>query len=213
MPSILIIEKNGNIKSLSIKTFNEAELYKKAGFKTADNFKCAITWNVDIAGIKYAISLYGKTTGKANQENKYDFPPPVDSLLFFNNCILINNSPVLGIQNLSIPEWGSIYDHLFGGFEDIDNDDSEDEMSEDDAIDLEKRTRTGYVKDGFVIDDDETNSDESENNSEEEIVIPKKTKCSKVNKKEPKKEMELDPEPEPELYLDCASELSEEEYV
>ena len=27
MPSIIIIEKNGNLKSLSIKTFNEEELY------------------------------------------------------------------------------------------------------------------------------------------------------------------------------------------
>ena len=83
MPTVLIIEKNGSIKELAIKTWVEADLYKKAGFKTKDGFKCYTTWGATIEDITYSISLYGKTTGKANQENKYELPPPLDSTLFF----------------------------------------------------------------------------------------------------------------------------------
>lgn len=75
MPSIIIVEKLGEIKALQVKNWNESELYKKAGFKNTDGFKCYTTWNVEIDKTKYCIDLYGKTTGRANQENKYEFPP------------------------------------------------------------------------------------------------------------------------------------------
>jgi len=79
MPSILIVEKSGNIKESTIKKWVETDLYKKAGFKTPEGFEKAHEWAVN--GTK--VSLYGKTSGKAGQENKYDFPPPVDTALFF----------------------------------------------------------------------------------------------------------------------------------
>ena len=33
MPNIVIIEKNGSMKQINIKSFVESDLYKKAGFK------------------------------------------------------------------------------------------------------------------------------------------------------------------------------------
>lgn len=49
-----------------------------------DGFVKQTTWaSVKINGVKYTVDLYGKTEGKANTENKYDFPPPVDNTLFF----------------------------------------------------------------------------------------------------------------------------------
>ena len=36
--NIIIVEKTGTLKSLSIKDFKEDELYKKCGFKKAEDF-------------------------------------------------------------------------------------------------------------------------------------------------------------------------------
>ena len=56
-----------------------------------DGFEKHAEWKVSIVNnVTYHISLYGKLKGKANTENKYDFPPPADNLLFFGNCILTN---------------------------------------------------------------------------------------------------------------------------
>ena len=41
---LLIVEKNGSIKESVLKSWNEEELYKKAGFKTNQGFKLATTW-------------------------------------------------------------------------------------------------------------------------------------------------------------------------
>ena len=79
MPSIIIVEKMGNMKQTIVKTITESELYKKAGLKSSEGFKCYTNWLVEHSNSKYTISLYGKTTGRANCENKYEFPPPVDN--------------------------------------------------------------------------------------------------------------------------------------
>jgi hypothetical protein len=243
MPSILIVEKLGSIKSLNSKTLTESELYKKAGFKTNEGFKLFTTWNLELGPKKYSISLYGKTTGRANQENKYEFPPPVDKVLFFGNCILVNKSDDT-IANLSSDEWTNIYEKLYGGFEDLDDEEEDDdEEDEDDDEPGVKRTKTGYVKDGFVVDDDDdedsdglVSDDVSEEDlpsdedvmSDEDMVRKNKAKGRKVTKKTVSKprakkttersssrndfEVAAD-EDEEDLYLDCTSELCEEEYI
>jgi len=112
--SIIIVEKNGTLKNVTIKEYKEDELYKKCGFKKADDFVKETEWsNIKIDGKKYVVVLYGKTEGKANTENKYDFPPPVDSTLFFGNCALVaqvkkDNSEYC-VTNLTIELWNKIY--------------------------------------------------------------------------------------------------------
>jgi hypothetical protein len=217
MPSLLIVEKLGNIKSLNVKTYNEDELYKKAGFKTSDGFKCFTVWNVEANTKTYSISLYGKTTGKANQENKYEFPPPVDSVLFFGNCILINKSADGKVMDITSDEWDVIYEKLYGGFEDLDDDEDDD----DDDDDPRARTKAGYVKDGFVVDDDADDDDEDDEDDEEEdeeIYVSKKKPVSKSKSSGSKKiksifELKNIVESESDNYLDCTSELVEESYV
>jgi hypothetical protein len=215
MPSILIVEKLGNIKSSSLKNWDEGELYKKAGLKSADGFKCYTVWNVEIEDKAYSIHLYGKTTGRANQENKYEFPPPVDSTLFFGNCVLVNKTAEGVVTDITNREWDTIYEHLFGGFEDLGDEDSEDDEDSDDEPGV-KRTKDGYVKDGFVVGDDDEDSDDddeegSEGEEDEEPVYAKKTKKSSGSSKI-KSVFELK-EVESETYLDCTSELSEESYI
>lgn len=215
MPSILIVEKLGEIKSSVLKTWNESELYKKASLKIPDGFKCYTTWSVEIDKKKYIIDLYGKTTGRANQENKYEFPPPVDKHLFFGNCILVNKSENGEVRDLSIEEWDDIYDTLHGGFDDLgsDSDDDEDE-DEDYGV---KRTKDGYVKDGFVVDGDEaSDDDESGSDSDDDEDAPKYAKPQKTKpagSSKVKTVFELKPVENEENYLDCASELSEESYI
>lgn len=149
--SIIVIEKGGNIKELKVKSFNETELYKKCGFKTPNDFKEHTCWdNIKVNNTTYNIHVYGKTTGRANQENKYEFPPPIDKILFFGSCVLVNkvnNIP----HNLSSKEWKSIYNQLYGGFEDLNADMSDESEDSDDNL---PKTKSGYMKDDFVVDDD-----------------------------------------------------------
>jgi hypothetical protein len=231
MPSVIIVEKLGTIKSSSIKTFSESEIYKKAGLKSPDDFKCQTTWNIEDNNKKYSISLYGKTKGRANQENKYEFPPPVDKVLYFGNCILVNTTDNK-VTDLSVKEWESIYEKLYGGFEDIlDDDEDEEDDDEDDEDDPALKTKSGYEKDGFVVDDDdddddeygeeeeeEENEDDEEEDDDEDDDAPKQKTKAKQNKKSKKPvkkgfDIPIIETTEEDVYLDCKSELSEESYI
>jgi len=220
MPSILIVEKVGSIKQVSMKSVVETELYKKAGLKVADGFKCYTSWSVEYAKRQYTISLYGKTTGRANYENKYEFPPPVDNILFFGNCILIAKSSEGDIMDLTQDMWEKIYETLYGGFDDIGEEDSDSECDSE-AEEVGKHTKNGYVKDGFVVDDDEDETEESEEDENDEdeddedgYIAPtkKESKPKKTGSAKIKNAFELQNVQE-ENYLDCTSELSEESYL
>lgn len=239
--TILSIEKSGSIKEHELKTYDESQLYKKAGFKSAEGFEIQTEWGAEVNNKKYSVSVYGKTNGRAGQENKYEFPPPIDNTLFFGACVLVNKQN--GVPtSITKDEWKLVYDHLYGGFEDIGDEDSEE--SDDDVSDSAPRTKEGYVKDDFIVDDDDEEDedyddedDESDFTESSEEVKPKKKsakkpvkKVTKVVEKEVKKTVK---EPkktakktvkEPETvfakvesnednYLECTSELEEEEYV
>lgn len=162
--TIILVEKTGELKTLSIKDYKEDELFKKCGFKKADDFSKQVSWASKIDGQKYAISMYGKSEGKANMENKYDFPPPVDNKLYFGCCALVAQSSddlnKKSFTNLSLDLWNKIYEKLFGGFEDltVTKTEEDDDLEEDelDVVPKSKKTKSGgYLKDGFVVDDDE----------------------------------------------------------
>jgi len=184
---ILIIEKTGNIKTLCIKDYKEEELYKKCGFTKADDFIKQTEWTKKVENVSYTISVFGKTKGKANYENKYDFPPPIDNHLFFGSCAIVckKNKEYCSI---SLELWNKIYEKLFGGFEDLSKTAKEDEEEIDELENIPKHKKTkngGYLKDGFVVDSEEETSDilssssEKEEDDEEEedevIIISNKT--------------------------------------
>jgi hypothetical protein len=194
---ILIVEKGGSIKDTVVKEYKENELFKKCGFKKEDGFVKQTTWaSVKINGVKYTVDLYGKTEGKANTENKYDFPPPEDNSLFFGSCALVCRNEESKMISLSLELWNKIYEKLFGGFENladtcIDDEEEDDELA---GVSAEKKTKQGYLKDGFVVDSEEENefTDVGTDDEVEEEVS------------EEAEEMELE---------DIGSELSEEEYL
>ena len=193
--NIIIVEKDGNLKSLLIKNFKLEELYKKCGFKKSDDFIKHVEWNAKYDGKKYFIEVYGKKDGRANSENKYDFPPPIDNVLFFGNCAILaylkkENNEIEYID-ISLQLWNKVYEKLFGGFEDLAATALEDEEEEDELLNIpkEKKTKQGYLKDGFVVDssdteetnsiedndleeeDDDYENDESDVHDDDEIVI------------------------------------------
>ena len=200
---ILIVEKTGTIKESVVKEFQENELFKKCGFKKSEDFTKQASWSsVKINGVKYTVDLYGKTEGKANTENKYDFPPPVDSTLFFGSCALVCRNTESKLISLTLELWNKIYEKLFGGFENLEDTFLEDEAEEDELVGVpaEKKTKQGYLKDGFIVDSDEDEDDEfTDVDSEEDC-------CGN--------EEIIDDGDENELELeDIGSELTEEEYV
>jgi len=208
MPVVLIIEKGGSIKELKITSYNEDELYKKAGFKSKEGFKKHTTWNIEVEDKEYSIALYAKDNGNAGRENKYDLPPPLDNTLFFGNMVLTNKD---GTEDLRKEEWKKVYEQLFGGFEDIEESDEDDESEDLDGVEL---TKHGYLKDDFIADSEDITEDEE---SEEETKPPKKSK--KVTAKprkttgSSKKSKQEEDEPTEEYVLEMTKELEPEEYL
>ena len=168
---IVFIEKSGDTKESNIKLDSLNDLYKKCGFKSNNNFSKTNTWCVK----NNYYSVFAKTNGRTNQENKYELPPPVDNKLYFGKMITIKHSlkeleNVNDIQDLSKEEWESIYESLFGGFEDLGEEDS---YSEEEHVPEHLKTKDGYMKDGFVVSDesDENDSDfELDDETAEEYV-------------------------------------------
>jgi len=234
MVQIVIVEKSGLLKELNVKQYDNEYLCKKAGFKNSKDFKAQTCWKQE----NMEVYLYGKTEGRAGQENKYDMPPPVDNTLFFGSCVLVmkkNNKEV----DLTVKTWKQIYENLFGGFEDIGDEDSEEEDEEDDEDADLPQTKDGYAKDGFVVDEDEDEDDDDDDededdddeedediddededeedgdvDDEDEEPSPPKRVQPKRKAKKPENNVFISVQNALEdEFLNCESELSEEEYV
>jgi len=207
MPSLILIDKTGKLKSIKTDGLDLDALCKKCGFKSIDGFALAHTWSVSFNSIEYKLCLYGKTSGRANTENKYEFPPPMDNTLFFGSCVVLNMENGV-VADMSVKDFEDIMEHLYGGFEDIgsEEDDEDDDDDDTDSVDLPK-TKEGYVKDDFIVDSDEEESEDSdESESEEEIVKPKR-------KSAPKPKASSSQKKQTNIIIECSDELEEEEYL
>ena len=156
MPSIVIVEKTGELKVREYKSTNTDELYKKCNLKKPDGFDKDMEWGYSKKGDNpLTVELWARSDGQANQENKYDFPPPVDSELFFGSCALLSRDSSMKIIDLTVEKWNKVYEHLFGGFETLADNADEDEEEEDELenVPSSMKTKDGYLKDGFIIED------------------------------------------------------------
>ena len=156
---IVLIEKNGTVKQSIAKDISRDTLYKKCGYKKPDGFEKRTTWNVKVNKEKVTVELWAKDEGKAGMENKYELPPPIDETLFFGTYAVIRTDENGDIINLTSDMWNKVYDTLFGGFDDVEEDDEEESDDELETISKSRKTKSGYLKDDFVADDDEDEAD------------------------------------------------------
>lgn len=207
MTSVLVIDKQCSIKEISLKKYNEHELYKKCGFKKEDGFNKEGEWSVKMDKQNFVVFLYGKVNGRATHENKYDFPPPADNILLFGSCLLIcfkknETEPC----SLTTEMWDKMYEKLFGGFEDLAATQAEDDNEEDELANVPNKfkTKSGYLKDGFIVSDGEESSEKEEGSSSQS--------CTDSNGEE-SSDVTIDDALLGDLLVDdVESELYEEEY-
>ncbi len=217
MSKIILIEKSGEIKETTIKNYDEAELYKKCGFKSAAGFEMAHAWTAEFNNVEYKLCVYGKTKGKSGSENKYEFPSPLDSTLFFGACVAVLKTAVDNVLvNMSESEFNDIMEFLFGGFEDLGSEDSEDDDEGESCSNIPK-TKQGYVKDDFIVDDDDEDiADDFDTKNKLKKPVKKAAKPvkekSKIVKKKPSLPEDADL-PEIPTVLQCSEELVEEDYI
>ena len=156
MTVVTIVEQNGSLSEKSVKDLQEDSYYKCCSYRKKDGFEKRTEWKVDIDKKKLKVEVWSRNDGKANTENKYDFPPPIDNELYFGKCLVVcyEKSNLCDLPNKL---WLKIYEHLFGGFESLGE---EEEMSDDEG-ELEGKpvTKEGYLKDNFVVSDDDDDDD------------------------------------------------------
>ncbi len=178
--SVVIVSKTGKLTEADIVTNTVTGiqelteiLSKKCDNKKSTGFSCYHTWRVrnknnrfgfgnDLAtSVKYVyVDLWAKTDGRAGQENKYELPPPIDEIIFFGNIALVARVDKEVACDLTVKRWNMIYEKLFGGFEDLSKTAQEDEKEFDEleSIPASKKTKNGYLKDGFIVDDEDSAS-------------------------------------------------------
>jgi hypothetical protein len=137
--------------------------------------------------------------------------------LFFGNCVIIaqlkpdESKNKLSFANLTLELWEKIYEKLFGGFEDLAATALEDENEEDELANVpkHKKTKQGYLKDGFVVDTSDGSDDSSEvyDTEDEDLYEEDDYKCEKEKDKDKDTEQDEDGFAE-----DIGSELSEDKY-
>ena len=182
MTSIIIVDKGASIKSTKAKDLTRETIYKKCGFRKSEGFEMRNKFVIKKFGVE-TVEVWARDSGKAGTENKYELPPPIDNALYFGSLAIVGFNNKDELCDLTDETWKNVYEHLFGGFEDIDDPDSEAEFSEDelDSVPAEKKTKHGYLKDGFVVDgnedeseedlesDDDEDNDDDESEDEEEL--------------------------------------------
>jgi len=175
--TIVIISKTGTLSEVAVEppsdetTLEELTviLSKKCGYRNPDGFSCYHTYkyknkknfsfiidNQALTPKNIYVDVWAKTDGRAGNENKYELPPPIDEIIIYGNIALVARMDKTHAVNLTVDIWNVIYERLFGGFEDLDATavEDENEIDELDLVPAHKKTSNGYLKDGFVVDDD-----------------------------------------------------------
>jgi len=226
MVKAVVVDKNSNKKESAL-NYDYTEFYKKCNYRNNNNFDVRHTWEFKEEGETYYISVFAKDKGRANSENKYDLPPPIDSKLYYGTLLIVKtftkgSFEKDNLDNLTLEEWEKCYEKLFGGFESLGEDDSEEPDELDDISDSEK-TKEGYHKDGFVVDDDDEEDedylpddeedDESEAEDTEETDEEAMGQDSDIEADEGEESDSDEEEYESDEAELLDSELSEESYI
>jgi hypothetical protein len=206
------IDKKTNKKKVNVNVCLK-DYYKKCGFRNNKNFELRNSWKVKDEGENKYISVFAKNNGRANSENKFELPPPLDKELYFGTILIVlhkekDKYELEDLEDLTIEKWEKIYEKLYGGFEDLGGEDS---YSSEEEIDPDMLTKDGYSKeDGFIVDSEEDIIDDDGEGGEEEIeeeYVPGK-ESEEEDSDVDDEESDYDSD---DSYI--ASELEEEEYI
>tara|TARA_B110000003_G_scaffold104815_2_gene107122 strand:- start:11538 stop:12209 length:672 start_codon:yes stop_codon:yes gene_type:complete len=213
----VIIDKQNNKKQVKINV-NSDQFYKKCKLRSAKDFDYRHSWKIKEEGEVMYLSIFAKNNGRANTENKCELPPPLDNQLYFGSLLVVKHKEegkydMDDLIELTVENWEKHYNKLYGGFEDLGEEDS---YSSEESIDPELLTKEGYSKeDGFVVEsdeeiiDDEGDEDDEEEEEEEEYIGGEETgEDESDDASEDESDSEYDTD---NSYI--ASELEEEEYV
>lgn len=227
MVTCVIIDKYGKITDEKLKDSSLETIAKKCKFRKYENFEVRHTWKLKINKKSVYVSVFSKNNGRANNENKYDLPPPLDNELYFGSIAIVcySDKSLKNLIDFNSSIWRSVYEKLMGGFEDIGK---EEEEEEEEEVDPSQLTKHGYKKDNFIVDEsEEYESDKSYESSEEESgeeesgeeetttgeeEIEYEDTNNEITSEEEIEELEEEEEESVEEY-DSVPELSEEEYL
>ena len=156
LSNVFVVEKTGTIKVIPCDKFIEEDLYKKCGFRKSDGFENIAEWGVN----GWKVVVYGRTKGKSGQENVYEFPPPIDNTMLYGNVGILcydKHGKMSGTEST----WNMLYEELFGGFDNVDDTSGESEEDKLENVPQEYKTKSGYLKDDFVVESSTSDSDDS----------------------------------------------------
>jgi hypothetical protein len=210
--SIVIVSKTGTLSECAVEPTEDTTLEqltvllsKKCSYRNHDGFSCYHTWrykNKSKSKNRFAfvvsnepepvipkyiyIDVWAKTDGRAGNENKYELPPPIDELIIFGNIALVARIDKETAVDLTVEIWNVIYEKLFGGFEDLATTavEDENEIDELDSIPEHKKTSNGYLKDGFIVEDDDEDSVEKKSRKNSKGRFSKKKNKSESTESE-----------------------------
>ena len=223
---IILIERNSDIKETSTKNkLDMKELYKKCKFRNANDFDKRATWSFDGS----YISIYAKDSGKSKTENKTELPPPIDTPLYFGSILVLRHSEEeiteTNVIDMTKDIWDNFYEKSMGGSESLGDEDS---YSEEEIHPEEDLTKDGYLKDGFVVDDEDEGEeiedddylpeidDESSDVSDETMTQEELEAAYGADSEEEEDIKNMDEEEDDEddeEMEDVDSDLDEEEYI
>jgi hypothetical protein len=171
MVSILVIDSKGSVKVLKAKDLTEGNVFKKAGFRTAENFQIQHTWNISAT---LNIVLWGKSIGKGTFINSYKFPAPIDNISYYGTCVLTGMNVSGYFVDLEMLTWSNLIQNGVPHAEMEDNVDIEMNVVSDEAEDTTMNNDTllnddKLLNDDAILIDDPINLTIVDINDEEEV--------------------------------------------
>jgi len=170
---IVIIDKSSKAFTKVCKNISDSNIHTKCGVSNQQDFKHIHSFKCDynIEKPHHYIHIFAKKSGRTNSINIAELPPPIDTVTLYGNIGIISTKHAEldfnEIQDYDDETWKNDYVGLFCGFEEIGSEDSErsiDEEAQEEGEDSDQNTeeqnmKTGYKRDGFVVDSD--NSDDN----------------------------------------------------
>jgi len=102
------------------------------------DLKKLYTWDFEAEKIE----MYGYIEGKEKEINKLELPEPIENKFYYNELIFFSLNDKNEYIDLDEEDFEDFYDIIFGGFDDIDSEDSGENYADDE-----------YEDDGFVVFD------------------------------------------------------------